>query len=195
MKETKQKAWYHLFKPSKYQEEKYEEDKLNIIARYNKAGFRNMRIVSDTLYRINDERVGLRLKIEEDRRFYFRDITFVGNVKYSSGKLDSVLNIRRGDLYNIEQLESRLNFNPQGIDVSSLYTDDGYLTFYAMPVETLVPPDSIDIEIRMSEGKQFRIGKVGISGNTKTNDHVIFREIRVRPGEMFNRSDVITPVS
>jgi len=191
MKETKQRAWYHLFKPSKFQEEKYEEDKRNIIARYNKAGFRNMRIVSDTMYRINDERISLRLKIEEDRRFYFRDISFVGNVKYSSGKLDSVLNIRRGDLYNIEQLESRLNFNPQGVDVSSLYTDDGYLTFYAMPVETLVPPDSIDIEIRMSEGKQFRIGKVGISGNTKTNDHVIFREIRVRPGEMFNRSDII----
>jgi len=191
MKETKERDWKRIFKASKYIEEKYEEDKQKIIAKYNKKGFRNAKIAYDSVYTINSERVGIYMKIEEDKRFYFRNINFVGNTKYTTGRLDSVLNIRRGDIYNVEQLETRLNFNPQGIDLSSLYTDDGYLAFYAFPVETLVEPDSIDIEIRMNEGKQFRIGRVGISGNTKTNDHVIFREIRTRPGELFNRSDII----
>jgi outer membrane protein insertion porin family len=191
MKETKERRWYRVFKSSKYIEEKYEEDKQKIIARYNKEGFRNAKIISDSVYVINDERIGIKLKIEEDKRFYFRNITFVGNTKYTSTRLDSVLNISRGEIYNVELLESRLNFNPQGVDVSSLYTDDGYLSYFAFPVETLVEPDSIDIEVRMSEGKQFRIGKVSIIGNTKTNDHVIFREIRTRPGELFSRSDII----
>lgn len=191
MKETKERDWSRVFKSSKFIEEKYEEDKQKIIAKYNKKGFRNAKIAYDSVYVINSERVGIYMKIEEDKRFYFRNINFVGNTKYTTGRLDSVLNIRRGDIYNLEQLETRLNFNPQGIDLSSLYTDDGYLAFYAFPVETLVDPDSIDIEIRMNEGKQFRIGRVGISGNTKTNDHVIFRELRTRPGELFNRSDII----
>jgi outer membrane protein insertion porin family len=191
MKETKERKWHRIFKSSKYIEEKYEEDKQKVIAKYNKAGFRNAKIVSDSIYVINNERIGIKLKIEEDKRFYFRNITFVGNTKYTTSRLDSVLNIHPGDIYNVEQLESRLNFNPQGVDVSSLYTDDGYLSYYAFPVETLVEPDSIDIEVRMNEGKQFRIGKVAITGNTKTNDHVIFREIRTRPGELFSRSDII----
>lgn len=191
MKETKERKWHRIFKSSKFIEEKYEEDKQKIIARYNKAGFRNAKILSDSIYVINNERIGIVLRIEEDKRFYFRNINFVGNTKYTSNRLDSVLNIHRGDIYNVASLESHLSFNPQGVDVSSLYTDDGYLSFSAFPVETLVEPDSIDIEVRMNEGKQFRIGKVTISGNTKTNDHVIFREIRTRPGELFSRSDII----
>ncbi|MFM7729480.1 MAG: outer membrane protein assembly factor, partial [Flavobacteriales bacterium] len=191
MKETKTKKWYRFFKSSKFIEEKFEEDKEKVIAKYNKAGFRNARIVSDSIYQINSELIGIHLRIQEDKRFYFRNISFVGNAKYTASRLDSVLNIRKGDIYNVEMLESRLSFNPQGVDVSSLYTDDGYLSFYAFPVETLVEPDSIDIEVRMNEGKQFRIGRLSIAGNTKTNDHVIFREIRTRPGELFNRSDII----
>jgi outer membrane protein insertion porin family len=191
MKETKERDWKRVFKSSKYIEEKYEEDKQKVIARYNKEGFRNAKISYDSIYIINPERIGIYMRIEEDKRFYFRNVDFVGNTKYTSSRLDSVLNIRKGDIYNVELLESKLNFNPQGVDVSSLYTDDGYLTFYAFPVETLVEPDSIDIEVRMNEGKQFRIGTVSISGNAKTNDHVIFREIRTRPGELFNRSDII----
>jgi outer membrane protein insertion porin family len=191
MKDTKERDWSRVFKSSKFMEEKYEEDKQKVIAKYNKKGFRNAKIAYDSVYTINSERVGIYMKIEEDKRFYFRNINFVGNTKYTTGRLDSVLNIRRGDIYNLELLETRLNFNPQGIDLSSLYTDDGYLAFYAFPVETLIEPDSIDIEVRMNEGKQFRIGQIRVSGNTKTNDHVIFREVRTRPGELFNRSDII----
>lgn len=191
MKNTKEKKWHRIFKSSKFIEEEYLEDKAKIIAKYNKEGFRNARIVRDSVYMINPERVVVFMKIEEDRKFYFRNITFAGNTKYSNAALDSVLNIQKGDVYNLELLSQRLEFNQNGRDVSSLYTDDGYLSYFAYPVETLVQPDSIDIEIRIYEGNQFRIGRISVTGNTKTNDHVIFREIRTRPGDLFNRSDVI----
>jgi outer membrane protein insertion porin family len=191
MKETKEKRWWRVFKSSKFLDDKYEEDKEKIIALYNKEGFRNAKIAFDTVQVLNPERLKVLIKVEEDKKFYFRNISFIGNTKYRTSTLDSVLSIRKGDIYNLDLLSTRLNFNQQGRDIASLYTDDGYLNFYAFPVETLVPEDSIDIEVRMMEGKQFRIGKVTVSGNTKTNDHVIYREIRTRPGDLFNRSDVI----
>lgn len=191
MKNTKKAAVYHVFKSSKFLEDEYEEDKAAIVARYNKEGFRNMRIVKDSIYSVGPERLKIRITLDEGNKFYFRNITFIGNTKYRSNSLDSILNIKKGDVYNMEVLQTRLNMNQTGRDVASLYTDDGYLNFYAYPVESLVPPDSIDIEVRMGEGKQYRIGVVSVSGNTKTNDHVIFREIRTRPGDLFNRSDLI----
>ncbi len=191
LKNTKEKKWWRFWKQSKYLEKEYGEDKDKIIAKYNKEGFRNAKVLSDSLYFISEERVGIRIKIEEDKKFYFRDIDFVGNTKYRTTALDSVLGIQKGDVYNLELLQTRLSFNPSGRDVSSLYTDDGYLSFQASPVETLVEPDSIDVEVRMYEGKQYRIGRVNVVGNSKTNDHVIYREIRTRPGELFNRSDII----
>lgn len=191
MKNTKKAAIYHVFKSSKFLEEEYEEDKAAIVARYNKEGFRNMRIVKDSIYSVGPERLKIRITLDEGNKFYFRNITFIGNTKYRSNSLDSILNIKKGDVYNMEVLQTRLNMNQTGRDVASLYIDDGYLNFYAYPVESLVPPDSIDIEVRMGEGKQYRIGVVSVSGNTKTNDHVIYREIRTRPGDLFNRSDLI----
>jgi outer membrane protein insertion porin family len=191
MKNTKKAAVYHVFKSSKFLEDEYEEDKAAIVARYNKEGFRNMRIVKDSIYSVGPERLKIRITLDEGNKFYFRNITFIGNTKYRSNSLDSILNIKKGDVYNMEVLQTRLNMNQTGRDVASLYTDDGYLNFYAYPVESLVPPDSIDIEVRMGEGKQYRIGVVSVSGNTKTNDHVIYREIRTRPGDLFNRSDLI----
>jgi outer membrane protein insertion porin family len=191
MKETKEKRWYRIFKSSKYIEEKYEEDKQKIIARYNQEGFRNARIVNDSIYRISSNLIGIKMKIEEDKRFYFRNIDFVGNVKYTTTRLDSIVNIDPGEVYNSSLLDMRLMFNPQGVDVTSLYSDDGYLGVNVIPVETFIEPDSIDIEVRIIEGSQYRIGNVAITGNTKTNDHVIFREIRTRPGDLFSRSDII----
>jgi outer membrane protein insertion porin family len=191
MKNTKKAAFYHVFKSSKFLEEEYEEDKAAIVARYNKEGFRNMRIVKDSIYAVGPERLKIRITLDEGNKFYFRNISFIGNTKYRSNTLDSILNIKKGDVYNMEVLQTRLNMNQTGRDVASLYTDDGYLNFYAYPVESLVPPDSIDIEVRMGEGRQYRIGVVSVSGNTKTNDHVIYREIRTRPGDLFNRSDLI----
>lgn len=191
MKNTKQRNPLRVFKASKYVEGEYKADKQKIIDKYNKEGFRNAKIVSDSIYQINGERIGIVLNIEEDKKFYFRNITFAGNVKYRTSTLDSVLNIKKGDVYNLEMLSSRISFNPNGRDISSLYTDDGYLTFQAYPVETLIYPDSIDVEIRMEEGRQYRIGNVSVIGNTKTNDRVIYRELRTRPGDLFNRSDLM----
>jgi len=191
MKNTKKAAIYHVFKSSKFLEDEYEEDKAAIVGLYNKEGFRNMRIVKDSIYAVGPERLKIRITLDEGNKFYFRNISFIGNTKYRSNSLDSILNIKKGDVYNMEVLQTRLNMNQTGRDVASLYTDDGYLNFYAYPVESLVPPDSIDIEVRMGEGRQYRIGVVSVSGNTKTNDHVIYREIRTRPGDLFNRSDLI----
>jgi outer membrane protein insertion porin family len=191
LKNTKQQAWWRFWKASKYIVKEYEEDLANVVTKYNKDGFRNAKVVKDSLCMLSDNRMGLTIYVEEDKRFYFGDITFVGNTKYQRSTLDSILSIKRGDLYNLELLNSRLNYNPNGRDLSSLYTDDGYLNFYSYPIESLVLPDTIDVEIRMGEGKQFRIGEVGVSGNSKTNDHVIYREIRTRPGDLFNRSDLM----
>ncbi len=191
MKETKEKRWYRVFKSSKFIEDNFEDDKRKLLAKYNAEGFRDARIVRDTVYRTSDARVAIDLEIEEGKKFYFRDVTFSGNSKYRTGTLDSILKIKAGDVYNREVLETRLLMNPKGMDVTSLYQDDGYLQFQAIPVEVLVENDSIDIEIRIYEGRQFRIGRVKVMGNTKTNDHVIYREIQTRPGQLFSRTDII----
>ncbi len=191
MKNTKSVAWWRVFKSSKFIDEEYEEDKVAIVNKYNKEGYRNMRILKDSVYRISPERLKVRIEVEEGNKFYFRNISFIGNTKYRSSSLDSVLNIKKGDVFNMEVLQTRINMNQNGRDIASLYSDDGYLNFYAYPVESLVPPDSIDIEIRMGEGKQYRLGTVSVSGNDKTNDHVIYREIRTLPGDLFNRSDLM----
>ncbi|MCB0760645.1 MAG: outer membrane protein assembly factor BamA [Flavobacteriales bacterium] len=191
MKNTKRKRIWGIFKSSKYIEKEFESDKLAIISKYNELGYRNARILADTITRVDRKNIDLRIYLEEGNQFYFRNIDFVGNTKYSSERLDSILNIQSGDIYDLTLLEARLYMNPNGLDITSLYQDDGYLNFQAYPIETLVENDSIDIEIRMSEGKKFRIGKVTVVGNTKTNDHVIRREIRTKPGDLFRRNDVI----
>jgi len=191
MKNTKSVAWWRIFKSSKFIEDEYEEDKVAVVNKYNKEGFRNMRILKDSVYKVGPERIKVRIEVEEGNKFYFRNISFIGNTKYRSSSLDSVLNIKKGDVFNMEVLQTRINMNQNGRDIASLYSDDGYLNFYAYPVESLVPPDSIDIEIRMGEGKQYRLGTVSVTGNDKTNDHVIYREIRTLPGDLFNRSDLM----
>ncbi len=191
LKDTKEKRWWSLFKASKYIEKEFAEGQDNIIAKYNAQGFRNARIISDSLVKINDKLIDLYVTIDEDKKFYFRNISYSGNTKYATSKLDSIVNINKGEVYDVSKLEARLYANPRGLDLTSLYQDQGYLNFYAYPIETLVEPDSIDIEIRMNEGKEFRYGKITVVGNTKTNDHVIYREIRTRPGEIFSRSDII----
>ena len=191
MKETKEKRWWRVFKTSKYIEENYENDKKMLLAKYNSEGFRNALIVTDSVYKTANNRVAIDMTIKEDQKFYFRNITFAGNKKYRTGQLDSILKIDKGDVYNVVTLETRLYQNPKGLDISSLYQDDGYLNFQAIPVEIQVENDSIDIEIRMIEGKQYRIGSVKVTGNTKTNDRVVYREIRTRPGDLFSRTDIV----
>lgn len=191
MKETKQRRWWRVWKTSKFLEEEYDADKKALIAKYNQMGYRDARIINDTIYANRDGSINIEINLEEGRKYYFRNITWTGNTKYSSELLGKILGIKKGDVYDQARLESNLFMNPNGRDVSSLYLDDGYLFFNVEPVEVLVVNDSIDLEMRVREGKQATINKVTVVGNTKTNDHVIMREIRTKPGQLFSRADII----
>ena len=183
-----------IFKSSKFIQPKFKDDLNKIIAEYNAAGYRDAQVVKDSVYTIDKTNIGINIYLKEGDKYYYRKITWVGNTIYSSKFLNAVLGIRPGDVYNKKLLETNLNYNDKGFDVSSLYMDNGYLFFSATPVETYVNNDSIDLEIRVHEGKQARINKVTVSGNTKTNDHVVIRELRTKPGQLFSRSDVIRSV-
>ncbi|SDK67738.1 outer membrane protein insertion porin family [Catalinimonas alkaloidigena] len=191
LKETKQKNAWRFWKPSKYTRANFEEDKEKLIAYYNAQGYRDAAIVSDTVYRHDEETINIDMTIYEGTKYYFRDITWTGNYVYDDEVLQRVLSIEKGDVYNLETLQKRLQFNPTGLDVSSLYLDDGYLFFNVDPVEVRVEGDSIDIEMRITEGAQADIKTVNVTGNTKTSDHVILREIRTLPGQKFSRTALI----
>ena len=191
MKKTRQKRWWNFFGSSKFLWSEYRNDKNSVLDLYNEKGYRNAAIVSDTMYFVREKRVRVEIAMDEGPEFRFRNITYTGNSKHSDAQLAEIMNINKGDIYNKKLLDSRLYMNQAGRDISSLYMDDGYLAFYPDPIELLVPGDSIDIDIRIREGKQYRIRNVIIKGNTKTTEHVIRREIYTKPGQLFNRSDVI----
>lgn len=191
MKDTKVKKWYRLFSRSKFNQTAYKRDKDGVIAKYNEQGFRDASLTSDTVYAHDEKTLNIEITLEEGNKYYFRSINWVGNTKYTSEYLSKILGIKKGDIYNQATLESRLFMDPAGRDVTSLYMDDGYLFFQVEPVEVLVENDSIDFEMRIIEGKQARVNRIFIRGNTKTNDHVILREIRVKPGDLFSRTAII----
>ncbi|HOY32319.1 MAG TPA: POTRA domain-containing protein [Bacteroidales bacterium] len=180
-----------IFKSAKFLAEEYKKDKLAIIDKYNELGYRDSKILHDTVVRSGENTVDINIDLKEGRKYYFRKITWIGNTIYSERDLNAILKINKGDVYNQKELETNLSYNPNGFDVYSLYMDNGYLFFSATPVETAIEGDSIDMEIRIIEGKQAYINKVTIRGNTKTRDHVVIREIRSKPGQLFNRSDII----
>ncbi|MFN2423344.1 MAG: outer membrane protein assembly factor BamA [Cryomorphaceae bacterium] len=191
MKKTKQKAFWRVFSRSKFIEALYRKEKKAIVDVYNSEGFRNAKILRDSVYRNEDGTVGIDIEVFEGSKFYYRSIEWVGNTKYTSSRLSEILGIEPGELYDKVKFEESLFMNPNGGDVSSLYLDDGYLAFQAIPVEKRVEKDSIDMQVRIYEGRQYRVNNVIIKGNTKTNDRVIIREIRTKPGDLFSRSDII----
>jgi outer membrane protein insertion porin family len=171
LKDTKPKR--KIFSKSRYEEDKYQEDKQHIIEKYLSLGYRDITIVKDSIYRYNKELLNIDITIEEGKKYFFRDIKFVGNTKYTSDELMSVLKIKRGDVYDQSLLETRLRMN-QGIDISTLYMDDGYLFFsVSIPLKYWLKMIRLILEIRMFEGEQARINKITVVGNTKTSDHVI----------------------
>jgi outer membrane protein insertion porin family len=183
-----------LFSGAKFDQKKYEEDKEKVLDHYNAMGYRDAQIVADTQYYTPDGNLNVDIKVEEGRRYYFGDIAWRGNTKYSDSVLNLVLGINKGDIYNLEVLNKRLGkqLSPNGGATSAACTmDDGYLFFQVNPMETRVYNDTIDHEIRIVEGPQATIRNVGIFGNDKTKDHVIRRELRTVPGEKFSRSDLI----
>lgn len=191
MKETKERAIYKIFTSSKYQEKLYLEDKKAIIEKYNELGFRDAKIVRDTVYDINKKALKIEIDIVEGPKYYFGNINFIGNTKYSTEMLTSILAIKKGDVYNKKTLQTRLEMNQNGRDIASLYLDDGYLFFNIDQVEKQVYNDTIDLDLIMREGPQATIDKIIVRGNEKTNDKVILREIRTKPGQKFSRSEII----
>lgn len=187
MKKTKKKAWY-ILKKSKYIAKDYETDKKAIIEKYKKQGYRDAKITKDTVYALDSTLLHIDINIDEGKKYYFGNISWLGNTIYTTELLNKILAIDKGDVYDESRLQEKI-FGLEGI--SSLYLDNGYLFFNADPVELGSNSDSIDIQIRIYEGQQAVINNISVVGNTKTNDHVIYREIRTRPGELFSRSDII----
>jgi outer membrane protein insertion porin family len=193
IKNTKQQRFGRVFKPSKFVPKKWDEDKETLLAAMNKLGFRDFQIESDSVSRFNDESVNLTINLVQGKKYFYRSIIFDGNYIYPDSVLNDVLGIKKGDVYNTEELDKKMAGNP-GEDLSSVYMDNGYLYYNAEAVETSIVGDSIDLTIRISEGKQATINKVVLNGNTKTSDHVVMREIRTLPGQKFNKSAIIRTV-
>lgn len=191
LKKTKQKNFFRIFTPSKYIATQYEEDKKKLIAFYNAEGYRDAMITSDTVYAHDEKTINIAINLEEGQKYHYRNIAWEGNYIYTDEQLGTVLGIKKGDVYNMEELEKKLTYNPTGDDITSLYMDDGYLFFNIEPVEAAIVGDSVDLEMQVTEGPQATIREVRIMGNTRTSDHVILREIRTLPGQKFNRSLLI----
>ncbi len=181
----------NFFKTSKFIRSEFKADKDKLIDFYNGKGFRDALWVSDTLYSVGGNEINIDIFLEEGHKYYFRDIIWTGNYVYKDEDLQAVLGIDKGDVYDMDLVNKRLQFNPNGQDVSSLYMDFGYLFFNVNPIEVRIDQDSIDVEMRIYEGEQATISKVIVQGNDRTNDHVVRREIRTLPGQKFSRTDLI----
>lgn len=191
MKDTKQKAFWRVFKRSKYTSVAFERDKEALLNKFYAIGLRDAAIAFDTVYVKSPKHLIINIKIDEGKKYYFGNIDWVGNTIYRSSYLDTVLGIKYGDSYNKPLLDQRLNMSQDGRDISSLYMDRGYLFFQITAVETSVKDNYISYQMRLIEGKEARVKRIIIKGNTKTNEHVIRREIRTKPGDLFNRNDII----
>ena len=186
------KVSYKFWQQTKLMEKDYEEDKELLIDFYNSKGFRNAHILSDSIYTINEKRLGIHIKLEEGNKYYIRNVSWVGNSRYDTEYLQKLLSVKSGDVYDKKSIHKRLGIgkemNPEEMSISSLYQNDGYLVSQIEPAEIVVGPDSLDLEVRVFEGKQFTINNVGISGNMRVDDEVIRRERYTRPGELYNRA-------
>lgn len=194
MKSTKQKS-INFLKASKFISEKYEEDKQKLETFYNDNGFKDFKILGDSLYKVSENRIGLLIRIEEGKQYFLRKIDWVGNSVYRKEDLNKVFNIKKGSVYNQSHIEDRLNGSGGAQDaVSSLYQDNGYLFSRLTPVEAKVENDSVDLEIRIYEGEQAYLNNIIISGNTRTNEHVARRELYTLPGDLFSKDKIIRSI-
>lgn len=192
MKKTNARKLKNFFLTKKFNQEKFEEDKKNIIDKYNEKGYRDATIVKDSITKEGDDRIRLDIWIDEGDKYYFGNIKWIGNTIYPSSYLDAVLGIKKGDVFDQKLLNKRLNEDDDA--VSNLYLDNGYLFFNLTPVEAKVESDTIDFEMRIYEGTQATINRVIIQGNTKTHEHVARRELRTLPGDLFSKSKIIRSV-
>jgi outer membrane protein insertion porin family len=194
LKKTKQQAFYKVFGSGKFNKEKYDEDKLKLIASMQSRGYRDAALLRDSIYRYNDKSIGIDIDVYEGRKYYFGDITWVGNAKYNEEFLAKILGIEKGEVFSEEKLESKLKGSAAGDDVSSLYLNDGYLTFNVEPVQTRIYNDTVQLEMRIAEGPQYTNNRINIKGNTITHDRVAMRQVRTKPGEKFSKELLIRTI-
>ena len=189
-KKTHQRS-INIFRNTKLKDKDYAEDKELLLDFYNSRGYRNATILSDSIYDISEDRIGIHLKVAEGEKFYIRDVSWIGNSVYSTEDLQRLFSVKKGDTYDRKSMHKRLGIgremNPEEQSVSSLYQNNGYLMSQIEASEIVVGKDSIDMEIKVFEGKPFTINDVGISGNTRVNDEVIRRELAVYPGQLYSR--------
>ena len=191
MKKTKDARLINFFSSKKFNEKEYANDKRGLISAFNEAGFRDARIVKDTIYYVEPGRLQIDFTIDEGKRYYFRNITWTGNSVYSTDDLNSILMIHKGDIYDVVTMEHRLfgGGKQNEYDVSKLYRDNGYLFFNLQPVELNIEGDSVDVEMRIVEGKPATLNNIIINGNDLTNERVVRRQIFTRPGYLFSQTD------
>ena len=195
LKKTKKSFPLRFWKKSKLLEEEYAEDKQNLLDFFKEKGYRDARIINDSLSMNDDNTLSINFKVEEGNRYYFGDINFLGNSIYSDFQLSQILGIKKGDAYNGVLLKKRIaDEKPDANDLSNLYQNNGYLFSSINAVEVSAENDTIDFEIRVNEGKIAQFNKISVIGNTKTNDHVIFRELRTKPGELYSKDMVVRTV-
>ena len=191
MKKTKDSRLMNFFSSKKFNEAEYENDKKSLISAFNEAGYRDARIVKDTMYYLEPGRVQIDFDIDEGRQYYFRDITWTGNSVYTTETLNEILKIEKGDVYDVVTMEKRLfgGGKQSEYDVSKLYKDNGYLFFNLQPVELNIEGDSVDVEMRVVEGKPATLNNIIINGNDLTNERVVRRQIFTRPGYLFSQTE------
>jgi outer membrane protein insertion porin family len=191
LKKTKQRAFYKVFGSGKFLQNKYDEDKLTMISKMHEKGYRDAEIIKDTTFRTGENTIGVKIDLYEGPKYYFGNVSWAGNAKYSTQVLDAILSIKKGEVFSEKKLDKKLSNSPGGDDVSSLYLNDGYLTFNVDPVQTKIYGDTIDLEIRLYEGPQYTINRIMVKGNELTNDKVVLREIRTKPGQKFSKELIV----
>ena len=192
MKDTKQIKHLNVFKQSKLVEDKYEDDLKNIVEKYKTLGYRDARVVGDTItWNRGDNTLDINIAIDEGNKYHYRSLKFLGNSKFSTEQLETILGIKEGDVYNGELLAKRISGSKDGRDIQSLYMDNGYLFAQIMPVEVSADRDSIDLEIRIIEYDKAYINRVTVKGNTRTFDEIIYRELTTKPGDLFSKTAIM----
>jgi outer membrane protein insertion porin family len=192
LKDTREKKVYHIFGSKKFKQDKYDEDKQNLVEKMQGEGYRDAEVIADSVWKNDERTVNVKLKVYEGPKYYFGKINWSGNARYSADILQKILRIKKGDVFSEEELNKRLSGPTQNSDdLSSLYLNDGYLTYQADPVQTRIYNDTIDLDIRIYEGPQYTINRIILKGNDVTNDKVVLRELTTKPGQKFSKEAIV----
>ena len=196
MKNTKKKAFGRFWKGSKYIEDKFKEDLQSILDKFSEKGHRDARILGDSISRNDDNTINVHISLEEGQKYYFGGISYLGNTAYTDAQLNNLLRIDKGQVYNAKILKERVlgDDTPDSQDIATLYQNSGYIFSTVTPVETRVENDSIYVQIRIHEDEPATLKRITVNGNDKTNDHVIYRQIRTRPGYLYRKDDIIRTI-